>query len=93
MAFVIYEYSAVFAIDCRLMGDWCVLQANIDGVRFILDLQHNLERQIAFDAVMRVRTSTGIRPVNFYGHLLANRSTDIELASINADKVSYGMKT
>lgn len=60
----------------------------MDGDRLVEDVKRNISRQIAFDAVMRVRTSTGIRPVNFYGHMHMTTTTDIELASINADKVS-----
>lgn len=37
---------------------------------------------------MRVRTSTGVRPQNFYGNLFMTTTTDVELASMNADKVS-----
>lgn len=35
------------------------LQADLDGDRFIEDLKNNLMKPIAFDAIMRVRTSTG----------------------------------
>ena len=35
---------------------------------------------------MRVRTSTGVRPTDFYGHLYMSNTTDIELASIDCDK-------
>lgn len=35
---------------------------------------------------MRVRTSTGVRPTDFYGHLFMTNTTDIELASIDCDK-------
>jgi len=38
---------------------------------------------------MRVRTSTGTRPTDFYGHLFMSNSTDVELAAIDCDKVSY----
>lgn len=31
---------------------------------------------------MRVRTSTGIRPTDFYGHHYMSNTTDIELASV-----------
>lgn len=37
---------------------------------------------------MRVRTSTGTRPTDFYGHLYMSNSTDVELAAIDCDKVS-----
>lgn len=36
---------------------------------------------------MRVRTSTGVRPTDFYGHLFMSNSTDVELAAIDCDKV------
>ena len=41
------------------------------------DLHHDVERQIAFDAMMRVRTCTGIRPTDFFGNIWGvNRQTD-----------------
>lgn len=36
---------------------------------------------------MRVRTSAGVRPTDFYGHLFMSNSTDVELAAIDCDKV------
>lgn len=38
---------------------------------------------------MRVRTSTGTRPTDFYGHFFMSNSTDVELAAIDCDKVRY----
>ena len=34
-------------------------QADLDGERFIEDLKRNVSRPVAFDAILRVRTSTG----------------------------------
>lgn len=42
----------------------------------------NISRPIAFDAIMRVRTSTGVRPTDFYGHFFMSNTTDMELAAI-----------
>lgn len=53
------------------------------------DLKHDISRPTVFDAVMRVRTSTGTRPTDFYGHFFMSNSTDVELAAIDCDKVSY----
>lgn len=41
---------------------------------------------------MRVRTSTGVRPTEFYGHFFMSNTTDIELASIGmySDLISSG---
>ena len=46
----------------------------------------DVERPIAFDAIMRVRTSTGIRPVDFMGNFFMPNTTDVELAAIDCDK-------
>lgn len=54
----------------------------MDGHRLVTDIVHNISRPIAFDAVMRVRTSTGIRPTEFFGHFYMPNTTDMELASI-----------
>ncbi|XP_075216989.1 COPII coat complex component secretory 24CD isoform X2 [Lycorma delicatula] len=61
-------------------------QADIDGERLIEDIKHDVSRPVGFDAIMRVRTSTGIRPTDFYGHFFMSNSTDMELASIDCDK-------
>jgi len=46
-----------------------------------------VSRPVAFDAIMRVRTSTGVRATDFYGHFFMSNTTDMELASIDCDKV------
>ncbi|XP_050076782.1 protein transport protein Sec24D [Anopheles maculipalpis] len=61
-------------------------QADIDGRRMVNDLLKNISRPIAFDAVMRVRTSTGVRATDFYGHFFMTNTKDIEIASIDCDK-------
>ncbi|XP_030556615.1 protein transport protein Sec24C isoform X2 [Drosophila novamexicana] len=61
-------------------------QAELDGKRLIEDIIKNVSRPIAFDAVMRVRTSAGIRPTEFFGHFYMTNTTDVELASIDATK-------
>uniref|UniRef100_H2ZC32 SEC24 homolog C, COPII coat complex component n=1 Tax=Ciona savignyi TaxID=51511 RepID=H2ZC32_CIOSA len=61
-------------------------RSDIDGGRFIKDFAHGLQRDIVFDAIMRVRTSTGIRAVQFYGALYMGNTTDVELAAIDCDK-------
>lgn len=57
-------------------------QADIDGQRLIHDLTKHVARPVAFDAVMRVRTSTGTRPTDFYGHFFMSNTTDMEIAAI-----------
>ncbi|XP_071455652.1 protein transport protein Sec24C [Hetaerina americana] len=61
-------------------------QANLDGERLIADIKRDVERTVAFDTVMRVRTSTGVRATDFYGHFFMANTTDMEIASIDCDK-------
>ncbi|KAF8781361.1 protein transport protein Sec24C-like isoform X1 [Argiope bruennichi] len=74
---------------CRLTGGqlykYTYFQADIDGERFIEDLRRNVEKPIAFDAVLRVRTSTGIRPTEFIGCFFMSNTTDVELATVSCD--------
>jgi len=58
---------------------------DIDAERMLADLSNNLSRPVAFDAIMRVRTSTGTRPCDFFGSFYMNNATDVEMASVNSD--------
>lgn len=85
-----YVDIATIGQICRLTGGeiykYTYFQADIDGERLISDVINNISRPIAFDAVMRVRTSTGVRATDFYGHYFMSNTTDMELASIDCDK-------
>ncbi|XP_066585549.1 protein transport protein Sec24C [Prorops nasuta] len=61
-------------------------QADIDGERLITDVINNISRPIGFDAVMRVRTSTGVRATDFFGHFFMSNTTDMEIAGIDCNK-------
>ena len=61
-------------------------QTKLDGDRLLDDLEHSLSRPTAFDCVMRVRASTGLRPTGFYGSFFMSNTTDIELGNIDTDK-------
>lgn len=58
----------------------------MDGERLVEDIRRSVERTIAFDTVLRVRTSTGVRPVDFYGHFFMNNTTDVETAAFDTDQ-------
>jgi len=60
-------------------------QSDLDGHRFISDLRHNISRPVVFDGIMRVRTSTGVRPTDFFGAFFMANTTDMELASVSSD--------
>jgi protein transport protein SEC24 len=84
-----YVDVATLSQVCRLSGGqlykYTYFQPDLDGERFLADLRHNLSRPVAFDAIMRVRTSTGVRPVEFFGSFYMANTTDTELASVNSD--------
>ncbi|KAL5018898.1 hypothetical protein ScPMuIL_004620 [Solemya velum] len=75
---------------CRLTGGnmykYSYFQADLDGNRFMDDLRRNVENQRSFDAILRVRTSTGIRPVDFLGNFYMSNTTDVEMAAIDCDQ-------
>ena len=61
-------------------------QTSRDGERLIEDLRRCVSRSTGFDAVMRVRASTGLRPTGFFGAFFMSNTTDIELGNIDSDK-------
>ncbi|XP_060635002.2 protein transport protein Sec24D [Anolis sagrei] len=61
-------------------------QMNSDSNQFLSDLRKNIEKRMAFDAIMRVRTSTGFRATDFLGAIYMNNTTDVEMAGVDCDK-------
>uniref|UniRef100_A0AAQ5Z5F4 SEC24 homolog D, COPII coat complex component n=1 Tax=Amphiprion ocellaris TaxID=80972 RepID=A0AAQ5Z5F4_AMPOC len=61
-------------------------QMETDGEHFLRDLRKDVQKSIGFDAVMRVRTSTGFRATDFFGGIYMNNTTDIEMAAVDCDK-------
>ncbi|XP_041671422.1 protein transport protein Sec24C isoform X2 [Cheilinus undulatus] len=61
-------------------------QAQADRERFLNDLRRDVQKLVGFDAVMRVRTSTGIRATDFFGSFFMSNTTDVELAGLDCDK-------
>ncbi|CAF3809866.1 unnamed protein product [Rotaria magnacalcarata] len=57
-----------------------------DGERLLDDLKRNFQRATAFDALMRVRTSTGIRPIDFLGNFYMTNTTEMIFGTIDSDK-------
>uniref|UniRef100_A0A8C5QY36 Protein transport protein Sec24C n=1 Tax=Leptobrachium leishanense TaxID=445787 RepID=A0A8C5QY36_9ANUR len=65
---------------------YACFQMETDKERFLNDLRRDVQKEIGFDAVMRVRTSTGIRATDFFGAFYMSNTTDIELAGLDCDK-------
>lgn len=57
-----------------------------DGDRLLDELKRNFQRTTAFDALMRVRTSSGIRPVDFLGNFYMTNTTEMIFGAIDSDK-------
>ncbi|XP_066476323.1 protein transport protein Sec24C isoform X1 [Tiliqua scincoides] len=65
---------------------YAYFQVETDQERFLNDLRRDVQKVVGFDAVMRVRTSTGIRATDFFGAFYMSNTTDVELAGLDSDK-------
>ncbi|MFH4983012.1 hypothetical protein AB6A40_009721 [Gnathostoma spinigerum] len=78
---------------CSLSGGtmykYHYFEAQRDSERFLADLAHDISRDIVFDAMMRVRASTGLRPTGFYGSFYMDNSTDMEMGVMDCDKAVH----
>ncbi|XP_068010032.1 protein transport protein Sec24D isoform X2 [Melanerpes formicivorus] len=61
-------------------------QLDADSCQFLSDLRRDVEKKTGFDAIMRVRTSTGFRATDFFGAIYMNNTTDVEMAAVDCDK-------
>jgi protein transport protein SEC24 len=62
-----------------------------DGARFTKDLSHVLTRETAWEAVMRVRATRGMRVTNFYGNYFIRGSDLLALPNCNSD-ATFGVQ-
>uniref|UniRef100_A0A8B9EG10 SEC24 homolog C, COPII coat complex component n=1 Tax=Anser cygnoides TaxID=8845 RepID=A0A8B9EG10_ANSCY len=65
---------------------YAYFQVRTDQDRFLNDLRRDVQKEVGFDAVMRVRTSTGIRATDFFGAFFMSNTTDVEMAGLDCDK-------
>lgn len=65
---------------------YAYFQLETDQYRFLNDLRKDVQKEVGFDAVMRVRTSTGIRATDFFGAFYMSNTTDVEMAGLDCDK-------
>ncbi|NWS13272.1 SC24C protein, partial [Pachyramphus minor] len=65
---------------------YAYFQLETDRDRFLNDLRRDVQKEVGFDAVMRVRTSTGIRATDFFGAFYMSNTTDVEMAGLDCDK-------
>ncbi|XP_023610858.1 protein transport protein Sec24C isoform X3 [Myotis lucifugus] len=85
-----YVDVATLSVVPQLTGGsvykYTCFQVENDQERFMSDLRRDVEKVVGFDAVMRVRTSTGIRAVDFFGAFYMSNTTDVELAGLDGEK-------
>uniref|UniRef100_A0A8C8W4I8 SEC24 homolog C, COPII coat complex component n=1 Tax=Peromyscus maniculatus bairdii TaxID=230844 RepID=A0A8C8W4I8_PERMB len=85
-----YVDVATLSVVPQLTGGsvykYACFQVENDQERFLSDLRRDVQKVVGFDAVMRVRTSTGIRAVDFFGAFYMSNTTDVELAGLDEDK-------
>ena len=61
-------------------------QSHSHGPQLASHLQRVLTRKHGYDAMLRMRASNGLRPVDFCGAFRMTNTTDMELAGIDEDK-------
>jgi len=83
--------AAIPRYTCGDLNHYAGFTAARDGAKLRAELSHNLTRATAWEAVMRVRCSRGLRISSFHGHFF-NRSTDLlALPTCDPDK-AFGMQ-
>uniref|UniRef100_A0A8C9WKJ1 SEC24 homolog C, COPII coat complex component n=1 Tax=Scleropages formosus TaxID=113540 RepID=A0A8C9WKJ1_SCLFO len=83
------DVTTLSVVACSTGGSvykYSHFQAQTDRDRFLNDLRRDVQKPMGFDAVMRVRTSTGIRATDFFGSFYMSNTTDVELAGLDSDK-------
>jgi len=61
-------------------------QSHLHTTKLVKEVRKIITRRHGFDAIMRVRTSQGLRPVDFYGSFVMENTTDMEMAGVDEDK-------
>lgn len=80
------SWAAIPRYTCGQLYYYPGFYAARDGPRLSADISHNLTRPTAWEAVMRIRCSRGLRISSFHGHFF-NRSTDLlALPTCDPDK-------
>ncbi|KAF9902740.1 COPII coat Sec23p-Sfb3p heterodimer component [Linnemannia zychae] len=64
--------------------------ADRDGVKLIGEINRLVTRPFGFNALMRVRCSTGLRIAEHFGNFHMKNSTDLEIAGLDSEK-AYGV--
>lgn len=65
--------------------------AQRDGTKFAEELRRIVTRPFGFDAVLRVRCSTGLSVIEHYGNFFMRNSTDLEFGVIDSEK-AFGVQ-
>ncbi|KAJ3372009.1 COPII coat Sec23p-Sfb3p heterodimer component, partial [Allomyces arbusculus] len=77
------QLSAITGGECKLYPQFHLER---DGARLHTDVLRSLTRQFGYNAMVRVRASSGLRVHDHFGNFLDKGTGDLELAGIDADK-------
>jgi protein transport protein SEC24 len=83
------DVATIGALSALTGGDlylYSAFDANKQGVKFANDLQRALARTYGYDALLRIRTSNGLKVEEYYGNFYMKNATDIELAGLDSLK-------
>lgn len=73
--------SAMTGGNCQWYPNF---NAEKDGMAFVNDLFRTTTRTFGYDALLRVRCSTGLRIEDHYGNFYMRNATDVELAGLDS---------
>lgn len=79
--------SQISKFTAGSMQSYVGFNAKVDAGRFEAQLNKNLTQQTAFEAVMRIRCTKGMRVTNFYGNFFIRGTDLLALPNCNADSV------
>eukprot|EP00126_Sphaerothecum_destruens_P001938 Sdes_comp15376_c0_seq1m4250 len=59
---------------------------SVDGNQFVSDLTRIATRPCGYEALIRIRCSTGLRATEFYGNMFMRNASDMEFSGLDSDK-------
>ena len=77
---------------CGQLYSLPAFSAKRDGAKLAHDVRHNLSRPTAWEAVMRIRCSKGLRISSFHGHFFIRSSDLLALPQVSPPAVIHFVK-
>lgn len=64
---------------------------NRDGEKLHFELERNLKREVGYDAILKIRCSTGLSVKRYIGNFYKQNNDDIDLPGVDAD-IAFGVE-